>query len=80
MKENQIKAVHQQDLKKLLKSLHVYDSVTSNTATCYFCNETMSLDTIAAVFPFNDAVCFCCDQSMCCSAMIDLEQEDETLG
>jgi hypothetical protein len=79
VRENEIKAVLQRDLKKLLKSLGVYESVRNNTQCCFFCHKTVSIDTISAVFPYQNTVCFCCENPACCNALIDLEQEEEEL-
>ena len=80
MRENQIKAVHQRDLECLLRSLGVYNSVCGKTETCFFCHEIISEETISAVFPFEDSVCFCCENPVCCSALIDLESEEDEYG
>lgn len=76
MRENQIKAVLQRDLKKLLKSLGVYDAVCGSRECCYFCRKPLSLETISAVFPYDESVCFCCGRPECCNAMLNLEQEE----
>jgi hypothetical protein len=77
MKESQIKAVHQRDLRKLLKSLGVYEAVHSKAESCFFCSCIIDEERISAVFPYGEEVCFCCGKPECCSALIDFEQEDE---
>ncbi|MDD3692864.1 MAG: hypothetical protein PHX02_03040 [Oscillospiraceae bacterium] len=80
MKSNQIKAVHQRDLKKLLKSLKVYDEVKNHTQKCFFCKEVICEQTISAVFPYYNTVCFCCENHQCCSHLLDLSKEDDGDG
>ena len=41
-----------------------------------FCREPLSLETISAVFPYDESVCFCCGRPECCNAMLNLEQEE----
>ena len=59
-----------------MKSLGVYEAVSCKTCTCFFCGCTIDEDTIAAVFPYGEEVCFCCGKPECCSALIDFEQEE----
>lgn len=77
MKESQIKAVHQRDLRRLLKSLGVLDAVRSKAKSCFFCRCTIDEERIAAVFPYREEVCFCCGNPECCSALIDFGQEED---
>ena len=80
MKENQIKAVHQRDFKKLLLSLEVYNSVLGKNESCYFCGDIVSEQTISAVFPFDESVCFCCENPDCCRSLIEMESEEDENG
>ncbi|MDD2418534.1 MAG: hypothetical protein PHR24_04040 [Oscillospiraceae bacterium] len=80
MRDNQLKAVHPSDLKSLLKSLGIYNSVCDNKETCFFCHNVIAEDTISAVFPFENSVCFCCGNPSCCNTLIDLESEEDDCG
>lgn len=65
VKENQMKAVHDKDLEKLLRSLNVYDDVIDGKFKCLFCNNKITLDNIDSIVPYNNSVQFTCDKSEC---------------
>ena len=68
-----IKAVYPRDLDTLLMSLGVYEWVCQDREACYFCHATIQPQTIGAVFPCDDRVCFCCDRPECCRALMKRE-------
>lgn len=70
MEKNVIQAVHDDDLIKLLTSLDVYDRVKNGREKCLFCSETITLENMASVFPFNNQVAFCCDKNSCYNQLI----------
>lgn len=65
MKESLIKAVHDDDMINLLKSLEVYDSVINEQYKCIFCNELITINNIDAILPQNEKVVFSCNQEQC---------------
>ena len=56
MKNDEIQAVHDNDLKNLLKSLNVYEDVINNNYHCLFCDS---------IVPYDGEVQFTCDRSEC---------------
>lgn len=65
VKDNQMKAVHDNDLENLLKSLGVYDDVVLGKFECLFCKKKITLDNIDSIVPHNNSVQFTCDEPEC---------------
>lgn len=65
MKNDEIQAVHDNDLKNLLKSLNVYEDVINNNYHCLFCDSIITLDNIDSIVPYDGEVQFTCDRSEC---------------
>lgn len=80
MKESLIKAVHRRDLKRLLASLGVLDEMREGKTTCLFCGQSVTLDSMTAVFPYQGGVCFCCGKPGCCSELLDRDRDVTAYG
>lgn len=78
MKSGQIKAVHDDDIVELLKSLGVHDTVVNGQANCHFCRQTVSLDDISAVFPYQGEVAYCCSSTGCYRELLEMGEFDVT--
>lgn len=65
MKQGTIKAVHDDDLARLLDSLGVLNDVYEGKKKCYFCGQTITLGTIECIFPKNGEVNICCSARNC---------------
>lgn len=65
MKDNKIKAVHDKDLVELLQSLNVYNDVIHGNYKCLFCGNTITIDNIASIVPYENTVQFTCDSTDC---------------
>lgn len=74
MKNNQMKAVHDNDLNNLLKSLNVYDDVCSGKFECIFCHKKITIENIDAIVPYDNSVQFTCDDPECHSKLIGWEK------
>lgn len=70
MKENKVKAVHDDDLVQLLQSLNVYEDVINKKCKCLFCKELITLDNIDSIVPYDNEVCFTCDKDECHKKLI----------
>lgn len=70
MKNNKMKAVHDNDLESLLRSLNVYEDVISGKFSCLFCNNLITLNNIDSIVPFKGSVQFTCDKQECHSKLI----------
>jgi hypothetical protein len=68
-----MKAVHDDDLIALLKSLQCFDVIETKRAQCHFCGKTITLNNIEAVFPKDSEVCFCCGHIHCYEELIKLK-------
>lgn len=65
MSDNTIKAVLDEDFEKLLKSLNVYDRIVAGEERCCICGNAVTLNSIAAIFPYQQKVHYCCDNQQC---------------
>lgn len=65
VKDNQLKAVHDDDLITLLSSLGVYDDVCDEKIECLFCGEKISINNIGAIIPFYGEIKFSCNSPIC---------------
>lgn len=74
MKDNQMKAVHDDDLVKLLKSLNVYENVIAGKYECLLCKRSITLDNIDSIVPFEQTVQFTCDDPSCHLKLIGWEK------
>lgn len=71
VKKGEIKAVHDDDLEGLLKSLDVYDDVIQGKAKCYFCGNTITMENLECVFPIERSIQFCCSRKECYSQLLE---------
>jgi hypothetical protein len=60
-----ISAVHDDDLFGFLNGLGVLNDVKNGNATCKFCDQTVSLENLVAVFPEGGDIKFVCDRQGC---------------
>lgn len=68
-KKTKIKAVHDSDLLEVLKSLGVLEDIENNKATCIFCRDLVSLETIEAIFQKEGRIKFICSKPECISKL-----------
>lgn len=65
MEKEDLKTIHEKDLKAYLEKIGVFASVEKNETRCEFCNETITLENIYALFPNLGQVKFVCDKPIC---------------
>ena len=70
MKNGIVKAVHDDDIDKLLISLQCYEDVLKGEKKCDVCGNEVNLENILAVFPKNGQICFCCDNQECYASVL----------
>ena len=58
MKNKEMRAVHDDDLESLLKSLNVYNDVGTGKFKCLFCQNKITIENIDAIVPYNNSVQF----------------------
>ena len=73
VKDNTMQAVHDSDLVELLKSLGVYDGVTSGEYKCLFCHGKITLENIDSIMPCDGEVQFTCDNKDCHLKLLGLK-------
>ncbi len=71
-----VKAVHEDDLEALLRSLGLLESVLSGQAVCSFCGSVMTLDNLRLVFPQRGRVSLCCDALACVQRALQSNREN----
>jgi len=69
MKEDTIKAVHDDDIEEFFKSLDVYEDFISGKLVCYNCGTTITKENLYSIFPKNDEVTICCDNPECIACL-----------
>jgi hypothetical protein len=70
-----ISAVYDDDLSGFLAALGVLGNVKHGKAKCKFCQGTVSLTSLAAVFPESGDIKFVCDQPSCLKALAESRSE-----
>ena len=65
MKEAYLKAVHDDDLQSLLKSLKVYEQIEEGQYNCIFCGSIISTDNLGSIIPFKGEIQFSCNNDSC---------------
>lgn len=64
-KPHRLAAVHEGDVKNLLRSLHLLDDVVSGSINCRFCSAKITLENLQCLYPVNNEIVFCCDKIEC---------------
>ena len=70
VKNNEMKAVHDDDLENLLRTLNVYDLVKDGKKKCLFCDEIITFDNIDSIVPYDGTVEFTCHNKECHTKLI----------
>ena len=63
--EFKIKAVHEAELEKYLKSLDIFNEIKEGKYQCRHCKTTITLENFLCMYPFNDEIVMCCDNPKC---------------
>ncbi|MBA7677537.1 hypothetical protein ES703_85795 [subsurface metagenome] len=65
MRKHIIRAVHEQDLGELLKSLGLSELMTKGALRCSICGSIVNLDNLLCIYPSGDEVKVCCKNPEC---------------
>lgn len=65
MRKHIIKAVHEQDLRELLKSLGLSELMAKGELKCDICGAIVNLDNLLCIYPSKDEVKVCCKNPEC---------------
>ena len=80
MKNNELLAVHDDDLTTLLKSLEKYDEVIAGKCACIFCEKQIELDNIGAIVPGDKKIVFSCNANACLNILTKLGEQNDGRG
>lgn len=70
MPKSVVKAVHDDDLEAVLRSLSVYGDFVHGRLKCFFCASTITWDNLHSLFPDSGSVKFSCSQPICVKALL----------
>ncbi|MHA1285678.1 MAG: hypothetical protein ACTSQP_24520, partial [Promethearchaeota archaeon] len=60
------RAVHEDDLIQLLKSLGIYEQIINGEYNCMFCEKVITLENLGAIFPDKTGkIYLICDEPSC---------------
>lgn len=77
LKYQEISAVHERDLKKLLESLGLLEDVEEGRIKCNFCGNEITFDSLQCIYPKNDEIVFCCDDIKCFEQALEDSRRDK---
>lgn len=60
-----MRAVHERDFDDLLKNLGLLDSLVKGELKCNVCGTRLGRENLRFMYPFKDAIAFCCDKPDC---------------
>ena len=70
MRKHIIRAVHEQDLGELLKSLGLSELMTKGALRCSICGSIVNLDNLLCIYPSGDEVKVCCKNQECYESVL----------
>jgi len=68
-RKHTLRVAHESDFEKLLKSLGVYEKITSSEMSCAVCGQLMSVAQISVVYAEEAEVKVCCSNIECMEKM-----------
>jgi len=71
MKEEIIKAVHDQDLEKLLNKLGLLEQFQRGLLKCGFCNKVVTFDNLQGLYKEGEETKMICDSPLCYKKLIE---------
>ena len=69
-KEDDIRAVHDDDLNNLLDSLGLLKDFNAGKFQCFFCQTKVDGNNLNALLPVNNKIQFSCDNPICVKALM----------
>lgn len=74
-----LKAVHDDDLKKLLQSLELHEKIVNEQLRCKFCKTIITLDNLHSIFPQSGNIQLVCSNPDCIKQLYNFLREDTDL-
>ncbi len=68
-KKNNLKAVYDDDLVNYLKSVGLYDAISSGSHLCKYCGKPITTDSLEVIVPKKDGPIFVCNNKNCLNQM-----------
>jgi hypothetical protein len=78
MEKRTLKAVHDDDLEAVLKSLGIYRDLVQGKLGCAFCKDAISWDNLHSIFPDSGAIKCTCSRPDCVKALLAWMDERRT--
>ena len=75
--KEKVRAVHDQDLEKLLDGLGILGKFKHGELQCKFCRGVITFDNLHSIFPQSGDIKFVCDSSKCVRTLSRLLREEE---
>lgn len=70
MRKHVIRAVHEQDLEELLKSLGLSELMAKGELKCGICGSIVNLENLLCIYPSSDEVKVCCKNQECYKSVL----------
>ena len=64
-----VRAVHEDDLEGLLRSLGILQPLLAGTLQCAVCGKVVTMSAVGCILPQQDKVVVSCDSPECCAAV-----------
>jgi hypothetical protein len=74
--KERVDAVHDVDLQNLLKSLGLADDLADGELSCEFCQTSIHLDAVGAIFPRRQTISVVCDSAGCMARLTAALNQD----
>jgi len=70
-KRTAVKAVHEDDLESLLRSLQLFDSVVRGEVSCVACGSPVTLSSLGTIYSREGRVFIVCSAPACCAQALE---------
>lgn len=77
LRNEEINAVHDDDLESLLSSLGLIHDIRTGDARCKFCRDVVDLDSIQAILPDSGMISIVCNKGPCIRKFLDYSGEND---
>lgn len=73
--KGRVSAVHEDDLNEYLEKLGILRRLERGEMNCFECKDTLSLESISAIFPDSGSIKGVCNKPDCLSALMRWREE-----
>ncbi len=71
MNKHIVKAIHDDDLEKLLENLGLLSEFINGKLSCFSCNDIIGQQNLHSIFPDGGTIKLCCNKPNCISKLIE---------